>query len=364
MKPETILSIPNSILNHFGIKPYHATLSILDALLNKNYKNVVLLIFDGMGSDMLSKNVPNGFLMKNKAADISSVYPCTTAAALTTFESGLTPAEHGWLGWSSYFKEIDKCVDLFSGRQSGTEIYAADYNIVSKNLTYTNIRDRIRAENPTVLCRGISPFDEIKAYTCEEVCANIEIQCEKPGRRYIYAYHFQPDAAMHQFGCYNVRVRNMMRSFDKQIEELAENLSDTLLIITADHGLTDIKTLCIDDYPQITECLYAPPSRESRSLSFHVKDEYKSIFPERFNQNFGKDFTIMTGEEAIERGIFGEGNLHPRARDFIGDYAAFATGKIGLVCKKANGKFNDFAAHHAGLLPEEMTVPLITIEKL
>jgi hypothetical protein len=359
----SILGISNAILVHFGAMPHHATLPAVDAALEKQYKNVVLLVFDGMGSDMLSHNVPNGFFLKNKVADIDSVYPCTTTAALTTLESGLTPAEHGWLGWSCYFKEINQCVDLFLGRHSGTQNPAADPNIVWKTIGYTSVHDQIRAANPSVECCGVSPFAEYKAYTCEEVCASIAVLCAKPGRRYIYAYHFQPDNAMHDFGCYDERVREMVCLFEQQVERLAAQLTDTLLIVTADHGLTPVKRLCTEDFPEIWECLAAPPSREARSLSFFVKDEYKDVFPERFMARFGKDFIFMTGEQALERGIFGEGDIHPKTRDFVGDYVALATGNIELWYRNSQGKYHDYAANHAGLRPEEMTVPLIMIER-
>jgi hypothetical protein len=71
----------------------------------------------------------------------------------------------------------------------------------------------------------------------------------------------------------------------------------------------------------------------------------------------------MTGEQALECGIFGEGNLHPKTRDFVGDYVALATGNIGLWYRDNKGEHNDFAAAHAGLRPEEMTIPLILIKR-
>ena len=91
----SILGIPNSILAHYGAKPHHATQPILDEKLRNNYKNIVLLVLDGLGLDVLKAHAPNGFLAKNCVAQLSSVYPCATTSALTTFETGLTPVEHG-----------------------------------------------------------------------------------------------------------------------------------------------------------------------------------------------------------------------------------------------------------------------------
>ena len=101
----SILGIPNSLLNYYGAKAHHTSLPILDKLLKQNYKNVILIILDGMGMDMLQHNLsPLSFLRCHIKTKISSVFPSTTTVATTTYYSGLTPIEHGWLGWVPYFK--------------------------------------------------------------------------------------------------------------------------------------------------------------------------------------------------------------------------------------------------------------------
>lgn len=141
----SILSVSNSILKHFAKQHYHKTLPILDRLLAKNFKNLVLLVMDGMGMNVLSQNLsPDAFLRKQIKAEISSVYPCTTTAALTSILSGKTPLEHGWIGWSNYFKEVDKCIDLYSNHESGTENPACDEHLPNKLLSFENIFSKIK----------------------------------------------------------------------------------------------------------------------------------------------------------------------------------------------------------------------------
>jgi predicted AlkP superfamily pyrophosphatase or phosphodiesterase len=342
MEKNSILGIPNSILAHYGAKPHHDTLAVLDERLKKGYRNVVLLVLDGMGLDALDSHAPDGFLRKNVVAELNSVYPCTTTAALTTYETGLSPIEHGWIGWSIYFKEIGKCVDLYSGHESGTDTPAADRNIVWENIGFTNLFEQIRRANPDIECCRVSPFGKYWCDTNEAICRHLETLCKKDGRRYIYAYHFQPDKDMHQTGCYSERVKADIVLFDRQIEQLASSLRDTLLIVTADHGLTDIDELLLEDYPEIEECLAAHLTREPRSLSFFVKPEFKSVFPERWNRYFADDFMLMTGDEAFSGGIFGEGKPHPRARDFLGDFVALATGNKALWYLNEKGEASEF----------------------
>ena len=190
----TILGIPNSILAHYDAKTHHATLPVLDEKLRRGYRNVALLVLDGMGLDVLKAHAPDGFLMRNLVAKLSSVNPCTTTSALTTFETGLTPIEHGWLGWSHYFAQINKCVDLFSNKETATGNPAAEYNIVWQTIGYVNLFEQIRAVSHDVDCCRVSPFGEYWCDTNEALSAHLAALCRRDGRRYIYAYHFHGKA--------------------------------------------------------------------------------------------------------------------------------------------------------------------------
>ena len=54
----SILSIASSVLNYFGVTDCeHKTLPELDELLNKNYKNAIVILFDGMGTSVLEKHL-------------------------------------------------------------------------------------------------------------------------------------------------------------------------------------------------------------------------------------------------------------------------------------------------------------------
>ena len=359
----SILGIPNSILAHYGAKPHHATLPVLDEKLRRNYKNVVLLVLDGMGADVLNAHAPNGFLVRNRVALLSSVYPCTTTSALTTFETGLTPIEHGWLGWAQYYEEIGKSVELFTNKESGTETSVSEKPITWEIIGYKNLFAQINEMDSKIECCRVSPFGEYKCDTNEAICGHIEALCKKDGRRYINAYHFQPDQDMHITGCYTERTKANIVLFDMQLEQLAASLTDTLLIVTADHGLCNTKLLCIEDYPEIWNCLTAPPTREPRSLSLFVKDEYKNDFPIIWKKYFDESFIFMTGDEAFESTYFGTGTPHKRARGFLGDYAALATGDVSIWFRDEKGECPDYKGMHAGLRTDEMVVPLILVER-
>lgn len=358
-----ILGIPNSILKHYGAATHHNTLPALDEHLSKGYKNVVLLVLDGLGMEALSTHSPDGFLMNNCVTQLGTVYPCTTTSALTTYETGLTPLEHGWLGWAMYFSSMGKSVELFTGNQSGTNTPVGDNNLVWDTIGFKNLFEQIGEADSSVECCRVSPFGEFWTDTNEAICTHLEALCKNDGRRYIYAYHFQPDNDMHRTGCNSERVKADVVLFDKQIEQLAAQLQDTLLIVTADHGLTNVEECLVEDYPDINECLDVVPTREPRSLSFFVKPEFRTDFPERWQRHFLDDFRLLTGEEALNSELFGTGVPHKHIKDFLGDYVALATGKRMLWFRDEQGCKSGHLAAHAGLLKEEMLVPLIIVER-
>ncbi|MHB1484434.1 MAG: alkaline phosphatase family protein [Saccharofermentanales bacterium] len=362
----SVVQVPNSIMKHYGAKTHHLTLQLLDDVLDKNYKNVVIMVFDGLGKNILEQNLgEDSFLRKNMRTVISSVFPPTTTAALTALQSGLEPCEHGWLGWSCYFKEIDKCVDLYSNSDSyikGGKPASPDH-LAMKYMGYESMAGNIRnvTGDDVRLCE-VSPFSVYKAMTCEEVCSHVENLCGQDGRKFIYAYHFQPDQSIHDKGCYSPEIKKMLNDFDMQLSATCAKLNDSVVIITADHGLTDIKRLCIDDFPEISQCLDKLISLESRCISFFIKTGYHEKFEKEFKEAFGDKFLLFTHKGFIDSHLLGTGKQHPKVDDFIGDYVAVSISEYALWYKNSEGEMKNYKGAHAGLSEDEMEVPLIIIE--
>ena len=111
IKPDynhSILNMITSVLKNYNVTSSHSSLPELDNILSKKYKNVVVVLLDGMGENVLKKASPNGLFSQHEIDVITSVYPCTTTAALTTYYTGKAPIETRWLAWTQYFKELRK----------------------------------------------------------------------------------------------------------------------------------------------------------------------------------------------------------------------------------------------------------------
>lgn len=166
---------------------------------------------------------------------------------------------------------------------------------------------------------------------------------------------------MHEFGPTSEKAHEVVTALEKRLEEFASNLSDTLLLITADHSQVECTNYCINDFPEITKCLVRMPSIEPRTLNFFVKDEYKDDFPKLFNETFKDKFWLLTREEIISNKLFGIGNEHPMFRDSLGDYIAISVDDVSVFATHKEAEL--MPGGHAGLTKEELEIPLIAVCK-
>ena len=363
MKPnynECITNIACSVLKYFEVPYKHETIKEIDDLLKTNPKNVVVILYDGMGYNLINRILDeNSFLRTNMIKAISSVCPSTTTASTTSMLSGLNPCEHGWLGWDTYIKPEDKIVTLFTNKLKDTEDEAADYYVADKYLGYKDLKEQIDAGKYNASI--VFPFGNYITYVdLSDMNNKILEECNKPGKRYIYAYYEDPDATMHMTGTDSIETKNVFNLIDKSTSELCDKLNDTLLIVTADHGHLNSESIMLPDYEDLYNTLATDTSIEPRFCSFNVKEGMEEEFVKLFNKYFKDDFILKTKEEIIEEKWFGIGEEHKEFRNSIGDYIAIATGDKYLRYRTPK---HYFLSHHAGITEDEMKIPLILKRK-
>lgn len=360
----------NSILHYYGVINDHKSLDSLDKILNEGrYKKIVFLVMDGFGQNIIKKYLKDSFIDRKNIGPISSVFPSTTTAAMNTYYSGLSPLNHAWLGWSTYFKECSRTINLFPG----TDRYNGD--LVKFNykdlIDYENIFEQIKKVNdieqiciyPKFLNNNY-PVKNIKYKSLNGLIKKIKNSLKGNNEKFIFAYCPEPDHTEHLNGPFDLKVEKILVKFNKLIEKNFSKIKDdTLIIISADHGLIDIKeTIYLCDYPALLETLTMLPSIEPRAASFFVKKDRFLEFENLFYEIFNDKYHLFTKEEVLKNNLFGCGSIHPKADDFIGDYLAVATSNTLLDYKPSNDGFV-FKGHHAGMSKEEMNIPLIVIKK-
>lgn len=370
-----ILNTITSILKYYNVETKHKSLESLDKVLEKKYRNVILLILDGMGEHILGNISPNGYFVQNKIDCLTSVYPSTTTAALTTYYSGKPPFETGWIAWSQYFKEYGRAIDMLPHKESylKEDISGARMDVFKNIVNYESVFEKIEKSSPNVKAFEVMPkYSDRRAKRSfvaddiNEIMENLETLCELPGDKFIMAYSDKPDGLLHKYGTDSEEARNYVLEAEEKVKALQEKLGDdTVIIISADHGHKNIeKSYSLLEHPEIMECLYMPMSLESRIVGFWVKEDMKKKFEERFNKVCGEDFWLMTKQEFLEKHFLGFGEKHPKIDEFLGNYVALSTSSSMIIVETflAEGKPVKKSTH-CGLTKDEMEVPVIVIKK-
>ena len=123
----SIANLPASVCRWLGVEPLESAapplVSGLQEHWGRSFRNVVVLLLDGFGLDMLQRarqesqsdldlavwqSLPESALL----APLTSVVPSTTAAALTSLWSGALPAEHGVIGYEVFLKEYSLIANM------------------------------------------------------------------------------------------------------------------------------------------------------------------------------------------------------------------------------------------------------------
>ena len=344
----SIVSLASSIRKYFELDCYHNTLNDIDKLLEEyTPRNVVVLLFDGMGSRLI-KNIlgENSFLYKNMLKEISSVTPSTTTAATTSILTGLTPKEHGWLAWDLYFKNENKIVTMFTNKIKDTDIDADTISLARKYYFYKTISEQI---------------NENKYEDIDDMINKINNSLNVKDKNYIYVYNPEPDTTMHITGTNSSDTKAYFELINKKVEELYNTISDnTIIFVVADHGHINCDTIILKDYKDIFDTLDGNTSFEGRLCSFKIKKGREKEFESLFNKYFSNYFILMTKEELLKNNLLGNGIEHKYFRDSLGDYFALAYSNkyfkyqnVGHIHKST----------HAGLTMDEMKVPLIVLNK-
>ena len=350
----SLINIIDSIKSNYGkTSKYKIDNNIFD----KQYKNTVILILDGMGKNILdefAKRYPNNFLSKHLYTYLTAIYPSTTACATTSIKSGLLPIETGWSGWANYFKEVDKDLVLFNG----TDYYTGqNYNINA----YTVLPYKPYFEALNIKGAYVEPDFSLNNHKLEDVLSKCLSNFTK-GIQTMYVYDTEPDGMLHKLGTLNNEIYKTLNKYSKQIEKFYKRLpSNTLLLISADHGHIDSTNIkfYLDEY--LYSMLTRKPTNDSRCLTFKVKENKKDEFKSYFESIYSNVYDLYSKDEFLDAGFMGQSEtMPPRLSDFLADFVAIAKTDYTFALKE---KTLEMKSNHAGITGEEMIIPLIVLKK-
>jgi len=342
-------------------------------------RHVVLVVLDGLGYEYLRSVGAGGQLYAHLRGSMTSVFPTTTASAVTTFLTGTAPQQHGLTGWFMHLRELGMVAAVLPFRSRGGWLslegagidpavimgcapFADQLAVPAHIVTQQRIRNSAYSELTAgrAARHGYSDLDGFFGQIAR-------LLHEARERCYIYAYWPQFDALAHPHGVASAPVREHFRAIDRAFGLFLESVAgtDAAVIVTADHGFLDVGAggyVELADHPELADCLSLPLCGEPRVAYCYVRPGSTSRFERYVQDHLSDRCWLYRSEELIHGGLFGAGAPHPRLADRVGDYALVMKGEHAIKDTLVGETGFRPVGLHGGLSGAEMHVPLIVAE--
>lgn len=361
--------------------------AVADADLDVSH--VVVIVLDGLGWHRFHRDATDHrcfeqVIERGSTTPLTSVLPSSTSAAIPTFHTGTTPAEHGVLGWDVRLPDHDVIVEPFlheirDAPDDGATPPVPASAVVQSDPIYPMLESvgiETRVVQPAATLgtayanatfRGATqlPYDEV-ADGVSALGTKLE---DGDGPSYSYVYVSDLDATSHRFGTsareyhdaldevHDAIVRGLIDDLDAKVAE------DTLLVLTADHGMRDFAPGpegCLDVFsiPAVADAVErsrsgAPvfPWGDYRALHLAIEDGERRRACEALE---ARGVVVFDRETVIEEGFYGQSTstvLAQRCGDLIcthPDRKLVYPGSEGVV---------PYVGMHGGPTPQELLVP-------
>jgi hypothetical protein len=348
---------------------------LLPAAWVADHRKVILVVIDGLGYDYLRAHPEAAWLNAHCAGDLSTVYPPTTASAITTFLTGDAPRQHGMVGWFQRFAAFPEVFALLPGYpRGGGEPLAARVGDLRTFLEHRPFSERLGVPAHLVSPAHIadSPYNRAHlgsaALQPYEGLEGLVSRCREIARRpdaaYVYAYWHRLDQIGHEVGMHGPVAAAHLAEIDAALAGLAEDLRGTgsLLLVAADHGHLDTvpgRRLELNRYPDLLDCLDGPMSGEPRTAYCHVRAGQAARFERLAADLLGEVAELHRPEDLIAAGWFGPGRDHPHFRYALGDYVLLLRDGYAAYQRIQGETAHVQVGVHGGQSRAELRVPLV-----
>jgi hypothetical protein len=348
-------------------------------------ERVVLVLLDAFGWRFFARYADTHPLLRRFVADgtvakLTSQFPSTTTAHVTTLHTGRPVAEHGLYEWNIYEPSLHALVTplMFSFAGDGVRDTLRGEGVDARTLypTETLYRrlgaDGVRcvAFHPSsfapstydgVLLDGadLRPYDTLDGAFADLATA----LAGPPGPVYAYLYIDTLDAIGHRHGpsseAFDAEATRCLDAIETALAALPRG---TLLLLAADHGQVDVDptgaTFVNELWRRIGTYLRRgrggrplAPAGSARDLFLHTAPGAHAHVVGRLRELVGDRAEVHATADLSAEGVIAPPG--PRLRERLGDVCVLpAPGET--VWWRERGRFDmRFRGHHGGLTPDE-----------
>ncbi len=366
---KTIAELMPSAAAALGVEGYANTLGLPAA------SRICILMIDGLGKSLLkSRGGHAPFLRKlmDNSQTLQAPFPSTTAASLASLGTGLAPGQHGIVGYDTVDPERRRVVNQLGGWPKDLDPLAWQ--------PHETVFERAAAQGVHTATVSMSQFKEsaltkaaLRGTDFTEangpharVRAAAEILAANP-RSLVYCYWNELDKAGHRYGKDSLEWGHALEEIDSLVRTLASRVpAGTLLLLTADHGMVDVPESWRIDYSEYPELIAGVEltAGEPRAAQLHfgveTGPEQRVAVAAAWRERFGTKAWILTRDEAIDHGLFGE--VADSVRGRIGDLLILAAEDVAFLDgRRVNPAAFSMVGQHGSLTRAEREIPLLTL---
>lgn len=343
-------------------------------------RHAVLFLVDGLGEHLLRRRGGHAPFLRAWHADparaqtLYSGFPSTTVTSMATLGTGVLAGRHGIVGLEIRDPARDVLVNQLSWDPSvdprvwqpvPTQFErAADagldvVRIGPRFFDGSGLTDAVQRGGRFVA--GQTLQDRVDATV--RLIADHERRPSTEGAL-VYLYWGDLDKKGHLYGCDSWEWGEELAQIDSAVRQLVARLgSDTLILVTADHGMVDISPEQATDLGEDADLAEGIRwvGGEPRALHLYCEPRATARVLREWRGRFGEGMEILSRDEAVDAGWFGP--VEPSVLPRIGDVVTSATRAMVVVdSRTARPETLRLIGMHGARTEEEMLVPLLTTD--
>jgi len=373
---------------------------IENAFASGNYDAVVLFLIDGFGWRFFERFQDAPFIQRivqhGKIEKLTSQFPSTTAAHVTTIHTGLPVGVSGVHEWFYYEPQVDAIIAplLFSYAGNGKQMDTLKASGVQPASLYPQgqFYPQLRRMGVTPYVFGSNEYTpstyssvvmdgaESRSFkSLSEALVNVGLLIEKQTQPiYVNLYFDKIDALAHEYGPTSPQTEAEIESFLLMMEHYFERIFDgkkrVLFLMTADHGQVEIDpqtTIYLNTHPNFKgfekfikknrkgELLV--PAGSARDMFLYIHDEMLDEALSFLTRQLAGRADVVKTEALIAEGYFGT-EVSSRFRERVGNLIVLPYRYESVWWYEKDKYEQKFYGHHGGLTPQEMETILYTYE--
>ncbi|MET0459134.1 MAG: alkaline phosphatase family protein, partial [Ilumatobacteraceae bacterium] len=288
----------------------------------RHAEQVVLLVLDGLGWEQLeARRELMPVLTSMTGGPISTVAPSTTATALSSIATGLTPAEHGLLGYRMMIG--GEVLNVLRWNSSG-----ADRRRALPPRDVQPFAAFMGHDVPVISMAELegSGFTEAHLFGSRPVgwravsAIAVEVGRQlRSGEPFVYAYYGGVDKTAHERG-FGEFYDAELRFADRLVADIREQLPPgAVLLVTADHGQVEVGRNIIEPDPELL-AMVTQQSGEGRFRWWHTARGGADELAEAAAERYDDVAWVVTREQVLDDHWFGP-TIAPAIASRLGDVA-------------------------------------------